>query len=165
VRLSLALIAMSLVSCGGRGSLVVVDVEATPPITAIAAVHATVSALGTTRDFDLSPSASTLSTPFTFGIDLPPSASGTISLHVSCSSASGVKLGEGDGSGTIAQGDTAMVTVNIGGGVADLSMPLDSATGDLSSTDLAQPIPDLEGAKICVYDTSHYDTDNCLYAP
>ncbi|HZS40559.1 MAG TPA: NHL repeat-containing protein [Polyangia bacterium] len=129
---ALAAFALALAACSARGSLVIVDVEAAPPLTGVARVHATVTALGATRDYDLPPPAP-IATPFTFGIDLPPDARGPIAVHVACLDAAGAPLGAGDGAGTIAPGDASGVTVTLGGA------PLDGGV-DLASADAA---PDL----------------------
>jgi hypothetical protein len=146
-----AILAIALGACsGGHGSLAVVTVDAVQPLTGITAVHASVT-VGNTQEFDL-PVSSAVSTPFTFGIDLPPSASGTISIHITCSGASG-PLGAGDGSAAINQGSETDVTVHIG----EENSPLDMTS--TLGTDLAGTNSDLAGADLGSADLSLGNAD------
>lgn len=124
---------LALPACRSRGALVVVDVDSMPAIVGISRTHATVNALSTTREFDLEP-PTPVSTPFSFGIDLPPSSSGPISIHLVCFDASGNQLGEGDGSSTIRAAAETDIAISIGEPTTDLLAPSDFGTVDLKSS-------------------------------
>ncbi|HZS41762.1 MAG TPA: hypothetical protein VFF06_33265 [Polyangia bacterium] len=144
--------------CSSRGSLVVVTVEATPPLSNVSRVH-TKAVVGTiSREFDV-PVNPPSPTPLIFGIDLPPDLNGTISVHAVCFDANG-QIGAGDGSGAIQVGGRSDVTVLIGGtavdGGTDLTT-LDLAASDLASEDLAAE--DLAGVDLAGLDFSSPPSD------
>jgi hypothetical protein len=148
VRRALAALALLLGACASRGSLLVVDVEAAPPLAGVARVHATVSALGASRVFDLTP-PSPVATPFTFGVGLPPSSSGGAQVHVDCFDATGAPLGSGDGATTLA-GERSDLTITIGGAIAldggALDGTLDGGADLLAAGDLATDGAPLDAA-------------------
>lgn len=129
-------------ACGSRGSSVLVTIESNAgTISGIARTHASITALGRTETFDRDSTASPVSTPYTMGIDLPPGASGTITVNVDTFDIHNAPLASGSGSTSIVSGGVADLTVTLLGQVAppDL-LAVDSTTFDLATDG---PPPDL----------------------
>jgi hypothetical protein len=138
------------VACGGKGSLVVVGVDAATPLLNVARLTVGVTAAGKSRVFTVHPATSSIPPAAVFGIQFDPGVTGNVAIHVEALDGSGASLGTGDGSGPIAAGATARIDVALGGGmdmgVVDMSAPPDLAAPDLATRDLATPdlaMPDL----------------------
>ena len=142
--------ALALGGCASKSSisLVVVSVDSDAPLADVATLHARVSLVDQTREFDVHPtSGATLSIPpaQTFGIDIPRSMSGTLAIHVEAHDSTGAVTASGDGSGPIRVGARADVAVHlatlVGGG--DLG---DGDGGDMAvppGSDMAKPTGDM----------------------
>ncbi len=137
MRIRVCAIALSflLAACTDRGSVVFVKVESGSTVQGITQVHAAVTANGTRRDFDSALPPST-TTPFSIAIDLTPSISGSVQVHLDCLGTGGAPLGSGDGSVVIQIGAVTDLTITIGESNADGGM-----NTDLSSPDLEPPGP------------------------
>lgn len=128
-------------------SLVVVSVDADGPLADVATLHARVTVADQTREFDVHPTTgATLSIPpaQNFGIDIPRSMSGTLTVHVEARDSNGVVTASGDGSGAIRVGSRADVGVSLA--VVDNSGDLGGMPGDMAiapGSDMAKPTGDM----------------------
>jgi hypothetical protein len=127
---------LALVGCKANG-LVVVTVDAAPAIDNVSTLAGTASAGGRTVSFTVTPSGGgNVSIPpeQTFGIDVPTSISGPISVHLDARNASGDVLASGDGSGVISVGKRSDIAVTLG------NSPLDMAMVDDAGVDMLAPV-------------------------
>jgi hypothetical protein len=124
----LAVLVLFTAACSDAGTLVVVTVQATRPITGITQIQTAATVGTTTRNFNLA--AAAMSTPVDFGIRLPADLGGTISVHVALLGPNG-KIGEGDGSATILRGSRTDVNISIGAPLPDMATPPDLALADM----------------------------------
>jgi len=133
--------------CGNRNDSIVVVTLSSPSPVDIASVQAQATAGGKTRNFTLTPPGGSATTPLTFGIDVPYSIDGMISVHVDAFDGAGGSLGSGDGATTIKAGGRADIEIALGGGSNDEDM----ATSELP--DMMPAPPDLETPGMLTIDT------------
>jgi hypothetical protein len=120
----LFLIAGFLLSGCKGPALVVVHIGAVAQVDGIASFDGTATAGGKTAPVHITPSGGAVSIPpeQTFGIQVPSSITGNISVHLTANDSSGMPLSSGDGAGTIAAGGRADLSLVLGGSAADLDM-------------------------------------------
>jgi hypothetical protein len=97
-------------------SLVVVTVDAVPPIMNVASLHTTATAGGDTVEHDVGMGSFSLGggTTKDFGVQVPSSITGTFTIHVEARDAAGTPLGAGDGMTELAPGQRKNITVTLG---------------------------------------------------
>lgn len=136
----LVLGAIGAVGCRQRDALVVVTVDSTGPLDGIASLHGSAMAGGRTSALDLSSvfdGGSTISIPPArmFGILVPASIGGAISVEIEASDASGRPIASGSGTGTVTAGQRSDIAITFGSGM-DFGLDLgagDSASGCVSA--------------------------------
>ena len=108
-------------SCGEKGDgIVVVTVDAAPSLSGVATLHVVASTSTRTATSDIAIAApGSIPPQQSFGIDIPASVTGSLSVHVQALDANDSSLGDGDGMVTLAAGarrDIAITLSNGGGG-------------------------------------------------
>jgi hypothetical protein len=108
--------------CGPKGDgIVVVTVDSTSALTNVATLHVAAATATQTVAFDLPvPAPGNIPPQQTFGIDIPASVTGTLSIHVQARDAGGADLGDGDGMVTVARGARRDVSITLGGTDTDM---------------------------------------------
>jgi hypothetical protein len=128
-----------LVIAGCKGNaLVVVKVTANPPLSDVTAFVGSATAGGKTVPFTVHPKAGTsvtLPPEQSFGIQIPPSIAGAISVHLEAVGGSNETLAVGDGGGSISSGGRSDVTITLGVPPPDMS----DSTVDMAA-DMAVPV-------------------------
>jgi hypothetical protein len=144
--------AVVLAGCRSGDGLVVVTVDANPPLANVALLHTVSVAGGMTvlHDFTNVPPALGGGSTTTFGVQVPSSISGTIAVHVEADDAAGNLLAQGDGSTTLQAGGRREISVALGGDIGTVDM----AGVDLGSSDLGNT---------CVVGQSTFG--NCVLGP
>ncbi len=147
--------ALVLAGCRSGDGLVVVTVDANPPLANVALLHTVSMAGGMTvpHDFTNVPSALGGRSTTSFGVQVPSSISGTIAVHVEADDAAGNLLAQGDGSTTLQAGSRLDIGVTLGALASDMGT-IDMAGVDLGSSDLGNT---------CVVGQSTFG--NCVLGP
>jgi N-acetylneuraminic acid mutarotase len=126
----LLLTACLLSACKGN-PLVVVTVDASPPLTNVATLH-TVATLGTrSKTYDIGMAVFTLPPAKTFGFDVGGASSGRFTVDVEARDAAGKALASGSGSVDLAAGTRRDIAITLmgGGGGGDGGMDLATMDG------------------------------------
>ncbi|MCU1280039.1 MAG: hypothetical protein JWM53_3585 [bacterium] len=140
--------ALALTGCTSKASmsLVVVSVDADAPLADIATLHARVTVGDQSREFDVHPTGgAALSVPpaQSFGIEIPRTMTGTLSVHVEARDSNGTVTAAGDGSGPIRPGARADISVQLAAnGLGDL--------GGIEASDMATTPSDLGGDMVVI---------------
>jgi hypothetical protein len=132
--IALIAIASSCIGCKGN-SLVVVNVSASPPLSDVTAFVGTATAGGRTVPFTVHPKNGApvaLPPDQSFGIEIFPSITGAISVHLEATGSAGQTLAVGDGAGTILSSARSDITIALGAAPDDLSVGGDGMTADMS---------------------------------
>ena len=125
-------------SCADHGSLVVVTVSATNPVSDIASLEATVTAIGSSRVFEIPLSEKSIPPEHTFAVDFGPSVTGLVSVHVEGFTTAHASVGVGDGSTSITVGKRVDLPIALATPpTGDMAI-----IGDLSAEDMASMCSD-----------------------
>lgn len=141
LRLMLLSVAMAIGACAKGDGLVVVTLDADPPLADVVTVHATATVGVHTSSFDVAAdprSGGAVSIPpqITFGVQVPTKYGSRLSLHLEARDANGQALGTGDGQTSVHSGGRTDVRVVIGGGS---SVDMAGDNGDMAGTNGDMP--------------------------
>ncbi len=129
---------LMLAACAKTGSLAVVTVDATQPLADVQKLHVIATASGRTLNIDVPLSTPTFPPTHTFGIDLSPSLSGTLSVTLMAIDSNNTTLATASGSMTIDPGKRVDLDITFGGSTPDLSIAdLSEHDGEVDDDDFA----------------------------
>jgi hypothetical protein len=125
-------------ACAKTGALAVVTVDSTTPLTDVPKLHVTAMASGRTLNIDVPLSTPTFPPTHTFGIDLSPSLSGTLSVTLTAIDSNNTTVATASGSATIEPGKRVDLDITFGGSLPDLSVAdLSEHDGEIDNDDFA----------------------------
>jgi hypothetical protein len=125
MRLSTFVLVSGVVLAGCKsGTAVLVTVSAMPSLSPVVRLHATATAAGQTKQFDVPLSHTMLPPAVSFAIDVPPSVQGMLSVKVDAVSTQSTTLASATGSTSLAAGQRETIAITLGTTIAaDMTTP------------------------------------------